>query len=390
MPDGVPFIAVTKAVFARQAAQERAELEWALQAQRTLTEAAVRPGGLEAVLAAHHRVSDCAGVVIDLLGRVLGEAGCDGEDLARDLADLVESIRARGLAAAAADTTGEVRREVHPVGSHRLRGWVLLDGRADRTPAHLVTAGLVSLITLELERRHAFEEADRQARARVFDRLARSRVDDVAAARVLASVGLSNAARLCAAVQVLPEESGSDGLAADLAAALPDTLIRTQGDVVELSAPRTADLQAVVSRLAPGRPLGVGGLVAPTDLAKSLRQARSALAASRITGAPVSSEDLAGHDPLSLLPTPLLEAYSDAVLSVLDTADGSTELIAALRAFLAANGSWEASATALGVHRHTARHRIERVEQATGRRLDDPQDRLELSLALHARDRAES
>ena len=31
VPDGVPFIAVTKAVFAQQAAQERAELEWALQ-----------------------------------------------------------------------------------------------------------------------------------------------------------------------------------------------------------------------------------------------------------------------------------------------------------------------------------------------------------------------
>jgi len=46
VPDPVPFIAVTKAVFAYRARAERHELEWALQTQRALTAAAVTPGGL--------------------------------------------------------------------------------------------------------------------------------------------------------------------------------------------------------------------------------------------------------------------------------------------------------------------------------------------------------
>jgi purine catabolism regulator len=37
VPDGVPFIAVTKAVFAWRAREERRQLEWALHTQRALT-----------------------------------------------------------------------------------------------------------------------------------------------------------------------------------------------------------------------------------------------------------------------------------------------------------------------------------------------------------------
>jgi purine catabolism regulator len=38
------------------------------------------------------------------------------------------------------------------------------------------------------------------------------------------------------------------------------------------------------------------------------------------------------------------------------------------------------------VHRHTVRHRIEAVEQRTGRRLAAAQDRHELWLAIRVRD----
>ncbi|WP_197514788.1 PucR family transcriptional regulator ligand-binding domain-containing protein, partial [Mycobacterium sp. 852013-50091_SCH5140682] len=67
VPDPVPFIAVTKAVFAYRARAERRELEWALQTQRALTAAAVSPGGLLGILAAHRTATGRSGVVIDLL-----------------------------------------------------------------------------------------------------------------------------------------------------------------------------------------------------------------------------------------------------------------------------------------------------------------------------------
>lgn len=57
VPDPVPFIAVTKAVFAQRARAERRELEWALQTQRALTAAAVTPGGLLGILAAHREAT---------------------------------------------------------------------------------------------------------------------------------------------------------------------------------------------------------------------------------------------------------------------------------------------------------------------------------------------
>ena len=61
VPDPVPFIAVTKAVFAHRARVERRQLEWALQARRALTAAAVAPGGLLGILAAHRETTGRAG-----------------------------------------------------------------------------------------------------------------------------------------------------------------------------------------------------------------------------------------------------------------------------------------------------------------------------------------
>ena len=68
------------------------------------------------------------------------------------------------------DADAQVRREVHPLGSTRLRGWLLLEGRADRAASQAVTAGLVSLLSLEIERRYTLDTVERRRRAKVFDR----------------------------------------------------------------------------------------------------------------------------------------------------------------------------------------------------------------------------
>jgi len=187
VPDPVPFIAVTKAVFAYRARAERKELEWALQTQRALTAAAVTPGGLLGILAAHRGATGRCGVVIDLLGRVLAESGPGGEQLVARLSGLLDSVRDQGLNAAAADISDGRRRELHALGAHRLRAWLLIDGPAEQPAANQVSGDLVSLLSLELERRHGFNTAQRRGRAQVLDRLARATVDDVVAARWLTS-----------------------------------------------------------------------------------------------------------------------------------------------------------------------------------------------------------
>jgi len=386
VPDGVPFIAVTKAVFAHRAREERRQLEWALHTQRALTAAAVQPGGLAGILAAHAEATGRTGVVVDLLGRPVAESESGAGRLAEEMRTLVDTVRERGLLGAAGDVTADRRREALPLGSRRLRAWLLLDGPADRPPSHQVTGDLVSLLSLELERQLGIGTAQRRSRAQVLGRLARAAVDDLVAARWLASTGLPDHDLRVAVI-----EAGADGpdVAADLSASLPDALARVVDDLVELAVPTTVDLPAALATLASGRPAGIGIGVRPGAYAVSLRHARSALPESRVSGRHTQAGSLASSRMLlSGLPPQRLAAYADAVLGHLDASDRADELIGAVTAFLEHNGHWEATAGALGVHRHTVRARIEAVEKLTGRRMESAQDRHELWLALRARDLA--
>ena len=66
-----------------------------MQTQRALTAAAVTPGGLLGILAAHREATGRTGVVVDLLGRVLAESDPVGERLVAQLAALLASVRGR-------------------------------------------------------------------------------------------------------------------------------------------------------------------------------------------------------------------------------------------------------------------------------------------------------
>ena len=220
----------------------------------------------------------------------------------------------------------------------------------------------------------------------MLDRLARGTVDDVVAARWLASLGLRDDDMRAAAVAA-PEDA--DDLAADLLTTLPDALVRVVGNVVELAVPLDTDLPAVLATLAADRPAGIGIAVRPGAVAVSLRQARSALPASRVQGRHLHAEEIASSRMLlNAVGAEALQAYTDAVLGPLDATDRATDLLRGLTAFLEHNGHWAAAANALRVHRHTMRNRIETVERLTGRRMDSAQDRHELWLALRARDLA--
>lgn len=386
VPDGVPFIAVTKAVFAHRARAERREVQWALDTQRSLTKAAVTPGGLLAILAAHREATGRRGVVVDLLGRVLAESDPGGHAVVRQVSGLLDSVRAQGLTAAAVDISDGRRRELHGLGARRLRAWLIIDGPVDRPATQQVSGDLVSLLSLELERWHGVDLVQRRARGDVLDRLARGTVEDAAAARGLASAGVPDGELRAAAVAAGED---ADDLITDLMLALPETLARIVGDTVELAVPAAIDLSAVLRTLAADRAAGIGLAVRPGALAVSLRQARSALAVGRQQGRHVQADDVANSRTLlDGARLPALRGFADAVLGPLDAAERSPELLRALRAFLEHNGNWAAAASALRVHRHTVRHRIDAVEQLTGRRMDSAEDRHELWLALRVRDNA--
>ena len=98
-------------------------------------------------------------MVIDLLGRVLAESDPGGTRLVRRMSGVLESIREQGLTAAAADISDGRRRELHALGAQRLRAWLLIDGPVELPAAHQISGDLVSLLSLELERRHGLNAA---------------------------------------------------------------------------------------------------------------------------------------------------------------------------------------------------------------------------------------
>jgi purine catabolism regulator len=94
--------------------------------------------------------------------------------------------------------------------------------------------------------------------------------------------------------------------------------------------------------------------------------------------------DYAGRGLLDLVAPDAASAFAETVLSPLRRHDdtGRGDLVVSLRCWLENHGHWDHTASVLGVHRHTLRNRIRKVEELTGRSLDAPGVRAEFWLAL--------
>lgn len=127
---------------------------------------------------------------------------------------------------------------------------------------------------------------------------------------------------------------------------------------------------------------GIGPVVDVDELAESVRQARLAGRSAR-AGQVVDlqgSRSLLAMDPVRQA---LHDAFGERLAPVLAYDDEhGTDLRSSLLAFLEANGNWGIAAAAQGVHRHTLRHRIERVEDMLSVDLVDARTRAELLLML--------
>jgi purine catabolism regulator len=129
-----------------------------------------------------------------------------------------------------------------------------------------------------------------------------------------------------------------------------------------------------LARVAVGRP------ARGPALGRSLVEARAALDAGN--GNVASYRDLGSLELLLSLSDAALVAFIDRVLG--PTAENAT-LIGSLSALLDAGCRWSEAADELGVHRHTLRYRMDRLREQTGRHPDNPEQRMELWLAVKAR-----
>lgn len=133
--------------------------------------------------------------------------------------------------------------------------------------------------------------------------------------------------------------------------------------------------------------VGLSAPAGPIAAAGAYRQAEQALSVARRRGRVlVEHEQVAAGSVLPLLADDAVRAFADGMLRPLyeHDATGRGDLVASLRAWLSRHGQWDAAAADLGVHRHTLRYRMRRVEEILSRSLDDPDVRMELWLALKA------
>lgn len=324
----------------------------------------------------------------------------------------------------------EDRVELQSLGSGRRSCGVLAVGTGDRLdPAERYAVhAAVSLLTLVTERSSAFAAAEQRLGTAVLRLLLAGQPDH---ARTVAGplygelldapvrLLVAEAAAPVAPAPVgdgdpepLPEALGELADALDAAAAgsgesflaVPDAgrlvVLATDGGAVAEAAAQHAGRVEAAHPGAVGQARGSGagqgalpmvaGVSAPAGPAVvtvAYKQAEQALSVARRRGRVlVEHEDVTAGSVVDLLADDAVQAFADGTLRALREHDerGRGDLVASLRAWLSRHGQWDAAAADLGVHRHTLRYRMRRVEEILGRSLDDPDTRMELWLALKA------
>ncbi|ARF57696.1 PucR family transcriptional regulator [Streptomyces gilvosporeus] len=433
VPRRTPFIAISKAVSAAVAADQYRAVTAGFEAQRELTRAALSaegPAELLARLAAH---LDGWAALYDASGAVVAAAPDWAARRAARLTEDVARLRERPAPASSvvSDTDGDDRVELQSLGTGRRARGVLAVGTAAPlgTAERYAVHSAVALLTLTTERSRALQDAEQRLGAAVLKMLLAGEPDHARAVAGRLYGGLLDAPFRVVVAEPVPADDqaaagqGQGGTPAVLEAladamdsaasrtgeavlAVPDNsrlivLVADGGAAADACAAFAAAAQARAgsqprngarpARGGTGRTeqlaVGLSAPAGPTAAATAYRQAEAALHVARRRGRTlVEHEDVAAGSVLPLLADDAVRAFADGLLRALREHDatGRGDLVASLRAWLARHGQWDAAAADLGVHRHTLRYRMRRVEEILGRSLDDADVRMELWLALKA------
>jgi purine catabolism regulator len=394
VPARTAFIAVSKAVSALLGVEEYDAITRAFDAQRDLTRAALAPQSAAAVITRLVRHVGGWALVLDPAGSVLHAAGrpVAGDGAAARAAALgpeLAALRHQGLLSSSSlgDADGQV--SLHPLGaSGRVRGFLAVGTAAplDRN-AQSVVAVAVSLLSLAAEQGPAGPGPAVVRVATVRLLLAGADPADLPLELLgwgrLAGGPLRVVVVGGTAAQRAGVAHGLDPLAADRPAAGVDDVASADlgEELVVLLPDEPALVDQVTARVA-GVPAGGSVADGVAGLPPAVREARQALASARGTGLAWYGQ-LAAAGMLAALDPEVARGLARTLLAPLAGRKG--DLVDSLAAWLGRHGQWDTAAADLGVHRHTLRYRMRRVEELLGRSLDDPDLRAELWLALRIR-----
>jgi purine catabolism regulator len=386
VPYRTPFIAVARAGAEAIAAQSYARRSWALAAQRAISLAAMRPDGLSATLAELARQLDAWVGMFDAAGSLTREHPSSLEgDTATELAAEVGAVLRRGARAGSSLRIGGVPFTLQTLGrGGHLRGVIAIaGGDLDQEGRGVVTA-VVAMAGLALEQQQGLDRARTLLRAGLVHSL---RADDPALARRVArdlwgglpqppllvgmtSAGASRRDALREWLELLAEERNG-GL----------FFGRTDdGLVLVVSAADASLFDELAERFA--LQIGVSEPTAYDSFSSAVDQAR--LARDRGRRAVTRFADSARGGVLAVPPSAEAVTVARAALDPLVRHDlhQGTKLLETVRVWMSNDCSHEATARALGVHRHTVRTRIAAAESALGIDLGSFEARAELWAAL--------
>jgi sugar diacid utilization regulator/GAF domain-containing protein len=149
---------------------------------------------------------------------------------------------------------------------------------------------------------------------------------------------------------------------------------------------------AIVAELGGSRcRMGVGDAYPrPSELSRSLREARLALRMQKASASAGRTSVFADLDVLRMLAAvddlTDVEAFVRKWLGTLAAYDERkhTELVTTLIQYLQHGGGYEATSRALSVHRSTLKYRLQRIRELTGFELSDPETHFNLQLATRS------
>ncbi len=397
VPLPTPFVAITQAVSGRLAEQHNERNQRSVDFQEQMTRAALHDGthGLVQVLA---RELACATVVVDdslIPLEQSATAPVTLDRIRREIFALSDRPGPRPASVSVVDEHGplEIRRLGGKVTS---RGWMAV------TPAKPLEAAdrmlfnqAASMITLQLDRPRELTEAHRRLGSTVLELLFDSGVSEPSLVDHLSHFGFTphDLVRVLLVKPVREANPPLTLISERLAtASWPHVVTSAEDGVVALV--RSNDAREVVDAIRDalqhagqhGVTLGVSG---------PLRQSRVSAGREAATQAATSArwchEAVGWYDQLSLeailadaTVRSRIRMLAESPLSPLLDSKSSQhrKLVRSLEIYLRSNGSWETASRALGIHRHTLRKQMAKVEELTGSRLDVAEDRVALLLAL--------
>jgi len=414
VPYEMPFIAITEHAFGKLVNEQYDVLQRAGEVHERLERLVLEGRGLEQVLKSIAAAAAGAALVLDAGGGLLARHSKRGAPAEAVIDAVAGEIGARGDAA----QTGFFAPSAPELADRALA--VPVSGRRDASPTawlvivsddgplgpfeRLISRQAAMVVGLELMRERVVRETERRLAGDLLSEALSGRLDTDEAHGRLRPFGIGEQAAVLvfdlddppaaeAETEARLAELGTTGLVATTAAAgrpLLCAIVSPDGgeprDVAEslrdaLIAGR-GGVRAAVSRT-----VGVG------SLRRAFHEARCALEATSLANG--EAPDVASHEDLgaftlllALQDDDALRAYSDGLLEPIERTEGEYggELLRSLEAFIENNGNWERAARRLYCHRHTLRYRIRKIEELTGRDLARATDRIELWLALRARE----